>query len=174
MDEQIVVVEEKKKKRAQAAGMSKLFGGMKRFVPVFLLFMFLPFFMALVMDPPDLRFFTGATVEKNDLRVWVEPSSVVVDSGSSVELSVVASFESEEKLIPGLNVRVAADSGVNLSNSSIISNKPFKGQMVIGTFEATALKSGTYEIRIPEGLVSAPGFAGSLSVVSGSASLMAR
>lgn len=169
-----MVVEKKKAKGERAALAGQVLSWVKKFIPVFLLFMLLPFFVAFVINPPEIRFFTGAGGEENRLRVWIEPSSVVVNAGGGVELTIMADFESDEKLISGLKVGVAAPGGVSLSSMSVVADKPFRGQMMIGTVQATALKSGTYEVKIPKELVEAEVTSGPLEIIVGSANLVAQ
>lgn len=174
MDDQVVVIEKGKPKRRGMVMMGRALGWMKKFVPVFLLFMILPFLVAFVLKPPEVKFFTGARGEKNNLRVWIEPSSVVVGAGEGVDLVVMANFESDDKLVAGLKVAVVAPGGVSLSKMNVEADKPFKGQMMIGTVRATVLKSGSYEIKIPEELVETQEASGPLKIVTGSASLSAQ
>lgn len=145
----------------------------KNFLPVFVLAAMLPFFIGFVVAPPDIDFFTRAD-SASSLRVWLEPSNIVMSSGSQTTLTVVASFESETKLIPEISFDVVGSESLAISNSKIVYSIPFSGRVELGEVTVSAAESGKAEVIIPEDSIVVNAFDGPLEITSGSTNIVVR
>jgi hypothetical protein len=173
MDYHFVVARGQKKRRVWGGS-----GGYARFIksflPVFMVALFLPFFVALTLRPTDIRFFTKAEKDSETLRIWIEPSTVVCAPGSRVELRVMALFESEDVLIPGMKIGLVPEGAASVEPASVSIKKPFKGQVEVGRVKVTPLSLGNIKVTIPESMVEVISYSGKLSIVTGPANLIVK
>ena len=142
------------------------------FLPIFVLAALLPAFLFLVNNPPNISFTSKATA--NELRIWLEPKTVTASVGKDVELTVMAQFENETKLIPSVAMKLSSGERVALDKNEISYKTPFSGRVTIGTVKATASAAGTYQISIDPTNVSVVAFAEELKVFTSGATIMAR
>jgi hypothetical protein len=143
---------------------------LKKFMPVILLSLILPFFVAFTITPPKLKFLTRADSELN-LRIWLEPSSVVVEPNHEVEMKVMAKFESDQKLIPSISMEIKAPEAVEIEKKEIAHKIPFKGEVQIGSVKVKSAMAGKYQIEIPEDSIKIVALDEALSIETNPANL---
>lgn len=144
-----------------------------RFLPVFVLAAALPFLIGFVAAPPDISFLTRAD-EAQELRVWLEPANVILRPGSSTELSVVAQFDGDGKLIPEISLSIVSEGGVTLENENITHSIPFSGRAEIGKVTVRAASVGQAVVSIPKENILITAFEGPLEVSVGKANIIVR
>jgi len=154
---------------------AKLVYWLKQFIPVFVLAMFLPFFVFLILKPPQLKFFSGATGEKVEFRVWIEPQTVVASVGREVEMRVMGSFVSERDSVLAVSLVVGgSDGSLAFDKREVAFKEPFSGETELGVVKVTPLKTGEYELEIDPRQVEVMTSGVEVEVVGGRARLVAR
>jgi|GEM_PF-3431737 len=143
----------------------------KKFLPVFVLFFFLPFLVMLVMRPSELRFI-GRADQNDELRMWLEPSTVVMESGDSTTLKVVASFEHESRVIPALTYKVVPVGFLKPDRMDFRYQKPFRGQVTLGEVVITGLQAGDFEVSIPKESIEVENYDYPLEIVTSSSRII--
>jgi len=144
-----------------------------RFFPLFVLAAVLPFLIGLVVAPPDISFFTRADTEP-ELRVWLEPANVLMASGATTELAIIAQFDGEEKLIPELSLELSARGGVVVENARFVHSVPFKGRVEIGKAHVRAVAPGNAVVEITTDSISVTAFEGPLKVTTAEAKVIVQ
>ena len=172
MDYNLVRVKEEEKKKIKWID-KKYLKILKKLMPVFLVSLILPFFVGLVMKPPQIGFFTRAD-EADTLRIWIEPTTALLKTGESVEFEIYAYFENYDKYVPSISLTVTKDEGVLVSEESIRFRTPLRGRAVIGSFRASAYGQGSYKVYIDKSTVATPGFVGPLEVITGAAEMIVK
>lgn len=117
-------------------------------IPIFVLSAVLPFFLAYVISPSALNFSSTAT-ERPELRIWFTPSRIAAHPGENVVLTVKASYDGSEQLVPSIRVQFDSDS-VDLGSTSIFYQKPFRGEVTLGTVTVTPKSVGSAVVTIPK------------------------
>ena len=146
---------------------------LRQFLPIFMLSLLLPFFVVLAMRPSELRFMTKAD-QNLELRLWFEPSTVIVNSGDTAELRMVALFEADTKLIPTLTATAKSSPAVSILNGTLSYKKPFRGQVVMGTVKVAANDPGTYGVTIPIEEVQIQAFSDEVKILSTPAKIIVK
>jgi hypothetical protein len=154
---------------------SPLVSTISKFAPIFFLATFLPFFVFLATSKNNFNpsFLTRADNEK-ELRVWLEPSSVILNRGQKIKMKVYAFYDSERKFIPTLNINLPTSNEFVISNPMLSYKTPFKGQIIVGDFELTATSSGTYKFNLPSPSISVTGFEDPLTIITASADITVK
>ena len=144
-----------------------------RFLPLFFLAAFLPVLIGFVVSPPGLSFLTRAD-ETGVLRVWVEPANMIMSQGATSEVSLVAQFDGEEKLIPEISVTLENTDNIFIENKVVAHRIPFSGRVELGRVQVRAERSGQAQIIIPKDGVAVTAFPWPLEINTGSANVMVR
>ena len=161
---------EHKKSSLNKKKISKL---LRIFLPVFVLAAMLPFFIAFVVSPPKVNFFTNADTPP-ELRVWLEPADIISSVGRETKLEVYAQFDSDSKLVPEISFDIRANGKVNISPLNMTYHTPFRGKVHIGTVSVTPKSVGESIISVPKDSISVVAYDGPLSVKTAVAKLTAR
>lgn len=138
-----------------------------RFLPLFMLAMILPFFLMITISPEPTRltFLTRAD-RAPELRIWFEPSTIIVSAGQTAKLQVVALFESDKKFLPGLEVEI--------NNQTLSYKKPFKGQVVLGEISVPTNTAGKLSIPIVQDKIRLTAFTDTVTFVTSPATILVR
>ncbi len=145
---------------------------LRKFLPVFLIFLTLPFLLLLANRPSSLRFLAKAR-DRNELRVWMEPRTYLVNVGQPFELGVVASFEGPQA-VSALRLELNSGEFFVVDKSFLELTRPFRGKTKVGNIKVTALKKGSYNFGFLEGGVKALGFGDELQIVTSSVRVVVR
>lgn len=156
--------------REKTQGIFKL---LMRFTPVFILAATLPFMMFFVLSPPDIGIMTQANTDP-ELRIWIEPQTVVTEPGRIVELRVMAAFDDDRKLIPFITVTASSSGDLELVSETVEHETPFNGQVELGTIEVSAQGLDGGRVEIPEGEVTFRAFEDPVEIVTSSAEVVVR
>lgn len=157
-----------KKSQAQFA----YFKILKRFAPVFLLALALPFLMTIVLTPSNLRFQTEATGE-SELRIWLEPANVIMSNGEDATLSVFAQYDGD-MLVPEINFEVHADGPVSIAESSYKYATPFSGRVELAKINISAFEEGRALVLIPADKVSLTAFTLPVKIITANSNVIVR
>lgn len=153
---------------------SSIFSIIKRFFPILVLAISLPFFIVLAMSPSELSFLTRAD-ESLQLRLWFEPNNIILDPGDEAELSVWASFDSDKKLVPTITVPVFADvAGVEILDKEVLYREPFNGKVELGKVRVRALASGQYKVFIEKDDIKIVALTDDVEIIPSHANLIVR
>lgn len=142
-----------------------------KFLPVFVLAAVLPFLIGLVVTPSNIGFFTRADTEP-ELRVWLEPANILMSSGSTAELTLVAQFDAESLLIPEIALELSSRGGVVMDNTKFVHSIPFRGRKEIGKVYIRGVSPGNAEVIIPQESVAITAFEGPLIVTTAKANVI--
>lgn len=112
----------------------------------------LPAVLMGVLNPDGLRLISKAD-QPRELRLWIEPTEVVVRPGVAVKLTVMANFENETSQIPEFQGNIVGASGLQIAPSELVYKEPFRGTVVLGTISAIAKQTGSFEVKVDEGSV---------------------
>ncbi len=168
MDVHFVLPKDSEKKEKTAIDPVQINRFLKRLIPVFFLSAILPMFLFLVSFPSDLQFLTRAG-KKPELRIWTEPSQILVDKNRELELNVYAQYESES-LLPGVSL-IAKSDGLDVSGD-ITYLKPFRGQVKLGTLIVNSgSQSGKFVIAIPGDSVEIAALNSPLEIITGTTTI---
>lgn len=154
-------------------GSRNLLRFLSRFLPVFLLAAILPFLIGFVVAPPDISFFTRAD-EPSELRVWIEPANLVMSPNSTIEVSIMAQFESEGKLVPEVSLSVLATGSITVDSPNVTHSIPFSGRAELGKVLLRATSAGTGQVAIPEGSVKVTAFEWPLKIRTAGSNVIVR
>lgn len=138
---------------------------LRTFLPVFILSTFLPVFVLLVLNPPQVGFFTRAD-QSPTLRLWFEPAQVVANTGNFTTLQLMASFESGTTLIPTISIEVSPSEGLSVDNPLLERKTPFRGKIVLGTVQVVAGSAGEYTLAINKESIDIRAFDKDLQIVT--------
>lgn len=155
------------------SGSKNLLRFLSRFLPVFLLAAVLPFLIGFVVAPPDISFFTRAD-EPSELRVWIEPANLVISPDSATEVSIMAQFDGEGKLVPGVSLSILATGSVTVDSPNVTRRVPFSGRSELGKVLLRAKNAGTGQVAIPEGSVKVTAFEWPLKVRTAGSNVIVR
>lgn len=144
-----------------------------RFLPVFLLAAILPFLIGFVVAPPDISFLTRADAT-SELRVWIEPANVVMSPGTSTEVSVIAQFGGEGKLVPEVSLALVGTGSVEVTNQNITHSIPFSGRVELARVTVSARSPGTGQVTIPRDSVKVTAFEWPLEVNTAGSNVIVR
>ncbi|OGM28308.1 hypothetical protein A2801_02520 [Candidatus Woesebacteria bacterium RIFCSPHIGHO2_01_FULL_41_10] len=173
MDDYHFVTVDPQKAKRQRNPPSDIFKLMYRFAPVFLLAAALPFLMFFVVSPPELGLLTRADTD-SQLRMWLEPATVVTEPGRTVDLRVMAAFDDDRKLIPQIKAQVTGDKGIEVLSSSVEYKTPFNGQVELGVVKVSAIGFEGGKVLIPQDLVEIRAFDEPLEIVTSPAEIVVR
>lgn len=121
---------------------------LKKFLPIFALSAILPVFLYIALGP-QLVNLRPRLASQNELRIWLDPHSVVASPGQSVTFDIVASSESSDKLIYDLKIVVPTTNNFNVTPTQVSLDQPFSGRVKVGQVTVTPNKPGTFEVSIP-------------------------
>lgn len=121
---------------------------LKTFLPIFALAAVLPALMFFASNPVDFDISSRANQDAV-LRVWIEPATVALAPGETIEMQVVGNLESEDKQVHTLSINLEAP-GVSVSPLQIKHLPPFRGKMILGKVKVTARSAGAFVIEIPK------------------------
>ncbi len=143
----------------------------KTFASFFTLAAILPVVLFGALSPERLNFLTSAD-QPGELRVWIEPETVVAKIGTEARLRVYAEFDDRTKLIPQLSLQVVSDSSLKLITEQIDYPSAFAGKTEIGVIRFKALQTGTSRIEIPKEQIKIS--LDGISIVTGSTTVVVR
>ena len=121
-------------------------------VSVFVLAVILPVFLIGAAGTNRLRVFTRAD-ENTELRLWFEPERVETVVGRPVELTLVADYDDQTRLIPAVELRVRSSEGLVMESDTVRYLKSFYGRVVVGTVKVRGTEVGEYKIEVIDGSV---------------------
>jgi hypothetical protein len=122
---------------------------LRKFFPLFAIAAFLPFLLFFAMNTVDYDI-TSRANQESVLRVWYEPTAIVLAPGEKMTLSIVAHYESENQQVHSFAAHIPSVSGLRLSSTEISYAPPFRGKVVVGEVEVTGLTLGSYSLDIPK------------------------
>lgn len=113
---------------------------------------FTPLFIVAAILPAVLNTaFSFTQAERSDeVRVWFEPESVIMQKNVPVQLTVMASFDDDTRYITAFTAHFETDQAVTISPQTLSYPTPFRGTTTLGTITVVGNKSGTYALTIPE------------------------
>ncbi len=152
---------------------SGILGSLKLFLPVFVLSALLPVFMMAMMNPGTTRVLTRAD-ENAQLRIWMEPKTVITGPGQPVELTIVSSLDTQGLLPPPIEVTLSSSEEVDIDNTEITFLEPVVGKATLGIVSVQAYTPGTYTINVSNDSVLVPNLATPLQILSSPATLVVR
>lgn len=111
---------------------------------------FLPLFVIAAIMPVVLQTaFTFSSAERaNELRIWLEPETVITQPNKPVQFKIMAQFEDEARLLSTINFSFAT-SPLLITPTSVNYTLPFRGTTAIGEVTTSAPGAGSYELAIP-------------------------
>lgn len=123
---------------------------LKKFIPLFALAIFLPM-VVIAATAPGKNLIESQAGNERELRVWIEPSTLIIAKDKSVKVKVVAQYDTETKVIPFLGGKlVASDASIVEVVNSFEYSKPFSGTISVGEVEVKALKAGSATLAIDQ------------------------
>ena len=134
-------------------GKDKFLSITKKLFPVLILAAVLPLFIFVVFDPPGFSFSPRAG-EEAELRLWIEPANVISSPDREVSLKVMALYENDSKVIPGVKVEVSTEPALLNKGSNLEYILPFSGKVVVGEISFVSQEVGEYSVFINESEVS--------------------
>lgn len=119
---------------------------LKKFSLLFLLAAVLPVLL-IGFQSGQFTFFSQAS-KQPELRIWFEPSSIVVEMGEEVSVKVVAEFIENNKLVTGILANVTGDSNLNIDPQNFAYTVPFQGRSVVAEINFVPSVPGTYTVDL--------------------------
>lgn len=97
------------------------------------------------------RLFVSASADANPvLRIWFEPSTVVLSPGQAMNVKVMVESEAVRKLVGSIDVPLIAIGEIELDQSGVNYGKPFLGRTEVGRIKVTSF-GGEAVVRVDEG-----------------------
>lgn len=125
---------------------------LKKFVPIFALAAILPVLLFAAGNTVDYDFTSSANTDPV-LRIWFEPSSVVLSTGESITLEMVADMEGENDQVHTISAKLPNVNGIRLNTTEVKHVPPFRGKTTLGEILVTAISPGKYELNVPPATV---------------------
>ncbi|MCI0530677.1 MAG: hypothetical protein L0Y74_01800, partial [candidate division Zixibacteria bacterium] len=145
-------------------------GSRKIILPLAAVAVVLPVLMAGVLPPEGFKFFSKASSDET-LRLWMEPSEVVLMPGQKYTYRIMAEFDSFSPL-SRIAFEVKGDLGVVINPSRISFSEAFKGRKQVGMIEGSAVSAGEKKIWIDTASVDTG--LPNLDVITGEAKILVR
>ena len=134
-------------------GKDKFLSITKKLFPVLIIAALLPLFIFFVFDPPGFSFSPRAD-EETELRLWIEPANIFSSPGREVNVKVMALYENDSKVIPGVEIEVSSEPFLSNKGLNLEYGLPFSGKVVVGEVSFVPQKVGEYSVFIDESNVS--------------------
>ena len=125
----------------------------RKLFPVLVIAALLPLFIFFVFDPPGFNFSPRAD-EEVELRLWIEPANIISSPGREVNVKVMALYENDSKVIPGVRVEVSTEPALTNKGLILEYGLPFSGKVVVGEVSLVPQEVGEYSVFINESEVS--------------------
>jgi len=133
---------------------------------------FLPVVMFGVLGEGRLQLSSRADSDA-ELRTWFEPAEVIVKSGQTATVQLVADYSDTANLVPSLKAKwLKSDNSLEISPTEVSYIEPFSGKVSLGEIKIKARRTGTYTVEMDTSSV----FTGlpTLSVVSSPVTVIVR
>lgn len=118
------------------------------FLTVFAFAAFLPMLLAGALNPNQLRLLSKAD-ETTQLRIWMEPSTIIIKPGQPFTFVVFGEYNDKYKVVPQVEALANANLGLTLASPYISYNQPFSGKVRLGVIKGVGTDVGRYTIEIP-------------------------
>src|SRR3989344_6184228 len=121
---------------------------LKKLAPFLALIAVMPVFVMFVTSPAQLPSFLSKASQSQELRVWLEPATLHLSPGQIGEISVMARFSPEGKLMQNLAVLIQTENNkARVAPTEVRMSSPFYGQVRVAKVTVTAPQTtGSYSI----------------------------
>ena len=126
----------------------------KKFLSLFLLAAALPVVLSLVLNQDALTFLSRAD-QKAELRLWLEPNTVLTKPNEPVTLRVVAEYTNGNQLLTELRVGLYSETSLEINPTQVTVTNPFRGRQTIASVVVTPRNSGTFSVSVSNDMVKA-------------------
>jgi len=152
----------------------KVLNFVKKISPVMVVSAILPVFLFFLYNPPETTFAPQASASP-ELRIWFEPSSLVMSRGSSYDVGVYASIDQKSDfVVQRLSFDLDAPSGLIFGRGNYSFETPFAAEQMVGTISVNPTTEGEHIVSITEGSVDFEPFSADLEFSFGTLSIFVR
>lgn len=88
--------------------------------------------------------------QASELRVWFEPSDIKMKKGETTDVSIMAGYDDETKIIPRLEMNISSIKGLAITPASINYKNAFNGSVNVATIKVKAENTGSFEVNVPD------------------------
>ena len=127
---------------------SQRFKYFKKFLPFLAIGAFLPVLLFAALMPEKLNWFKQAE-QSDELRIWLEPQTLILNPNQVYKLRVMAEFTASDKIMPSLSMVINSENGLSFAPSDLTYPRPFRGKVKIGEVTVFSPQPGTYRIDVP-------------------------